>query len=151
MNKPKWTLRMCLLADHWLQHSSCVRRQVGAVVFDPASFAVYGIGYNDTPIGQEDCGEDGCPACAEGSVRNRTDCKCVHAEMNAMILARRDLRGAWIAIAVRKDGHLTIKRGLCDHCRALLIQAGVTVWCQRQLGQGTVMARTIETNEVLVW
>ncbi len=150
MNKPKWALRMCNLADHWCQYSTCMRRQVGAVVFDPVSFAVWGTGYNDTPIGEQDCGAGGCLECeADASTTDLINCACVHAEMNALLLAHRDLRGAWIAISTRKNGKRNIKN-LCGNCRKHMIQAGITVWCQSITGQA-VTARNVDTNEPLIW
>lgn len=152
MNKSKWVLRMCNLADHWSQYSTCVRRQVGAVVFDPVSFAVYGMGYNDTVIGAADCGEGGCTECENDSGVSTTDlinCACVHAEMNALLLARRDLRGAWIAIATQKNGRRSMKE-LCANCRKHLIQAGIVVWCQSATGQAATVRR-ISDNEPVVW
>ncbi len=105
---------MLALADLWSTYSTCVRRQVGAVLFHPETHAVVGIGYNDTPIGEDDCGEGGCEPCSEGSVKNRTDCKCVHAEMNAVLLAQR-VDGCWLATTYHP----------CIRCHNQLIQAGV--------------------------
>lgn len=154
MNKSKWVLRMCNLADHWSQYSTCKRRQVGAVVFDPESFAVYGLGYNDTPIGQEDCGDGGCKECMvpDQSTTDLINCSCVHSEMNALLLARRDLRGTWIAIASRRDGVRGFK-DLCSNCRKHLIQAGIVVWCQSVSGDFTVAAisRRIDNDEPVTW
>ncbi len=142
---------MCNLADHWSQYSTCVRRQVGAVVFDSVSFAVYGTGYNDTPIGAADCGESGCRECKAGgdSTTDLLNCACVHAEMNALLLSRRDLRGAWIAIASRKNGKREVKE-LCGNCRKHLIQAGISVWCQSATGQA-VLIRRVDGNEPVNW
>ena len=111
---------MLRLAREWSQYSTCVRSQVGAVLFDPTSKAVISIGYNDTPSDHPDCGEGGCPACADGETRARdTDaCVCVHGEQNCIALAAR--RGA------RTEGaHLAVTRKPCNGCRKLLTQAGV--------------------------
>lgn len=118
--RPGWPQRMLRLAQSWAQYSTCLRSQVGAVLFDPDSKAVISIGYNDTAIGRDDCGEGGCPACAgTGSARNLDDCNCVHAETNCIALAAR--RGA------RTEGaHIAVTRTPCNGCRKLLEQAGVT-------------------------
>src|SRR3990167_7469388 len=112
---------MLRLAREWSQYSTCVRAQVGAVLFDPTSKAVISIGYNDTPIAFPDCGEGGCPTCKEGeSVSLNTDCLCVHAEANAIALAAR--RGT------RTEGaHMATTRKPCNACRKLMTQAGVVV------------------------
>ncbi len=81
--RPGWNQRMLRLARSWAQYSTCVRSQVGAVLFDPDSKAVISIGYNDTPIDYTDCGEGGCNACTgKESARNLDSCMCVHAETN---------------------------------------------------------------------
>lgn len=119
--RPGWNERMLRLAREWSQYSTCVRKQVGAVLFDPTSKALISVGYNDTPIAYPDCGEGGCPTCQEGeSVSMNTDCLCVHAEANAVALAAR--RGT------RTEGaHLAVTHKPCNACRKLLIQAGVVV------------------------
>ncbi len=119
--RPGWNQRMLRLAREWGQYSTCVRSQVGAVLFDPDSKAVISIGYNDTAIGRDDCGEGGCPACTDRSEqpRNLDSCMCVHAEANCIALAAR--RGA------RTEGaHMAVTRTPCNGCRKLLTQAGVT-------------------------
>ncbi len=124
MQRPSWPNRMLMLAELWSQFSTCVRRKVGAVVYDPKTFAILGIGYNDTPIGAVDCGDGGCPACAEGSVRNSTQCACVHAEMNAILLSRADVRGAHLAVWNVKDGEVVVEPP-CVSCHKNRIQAGI--------------------------
>jgi dCMP deaminase len=119
-DRPSWPLRMIALAEHWSQYSTCVRRQVGAVLFNPETKAVLSIGYNDTPLGQQDCGVGGCPACQEGTeARHRLDCRCVHAEGNSLAFAARyglATEGTMIATTFQ----------VCDSCRKMLVQAGVT-------------------------
>lgn len=141
---------MCRLADHWSQHSTCLQRKIGAVVFDPMSFAVYGLGYNDTPIGKADCGHGGCVECQvpDASVVDLINCACVHAEMNALFLSRRDLRGTWIAIASRKGGEVSPK-DLCDNCRKHLLQAGVLAWCQVREGD-QVDVKDVKEDKLLL-
>ncbi len=124
MQRPSWPNRMLMLAALWSQFSTCVRRKVGAVVYDPKTFAILGIGYNDTPIGETDCGDGGCPACAEGSVRNSTACQCVHGEMNAILLSRADVRGAHLAVWNVKDGQVIVEPP-CVSCHKNRIQAGI--------------------------
>ncbi len=110
---------MLRLAQSWAQYSTCIRSQVGAVLFDPDSKAVISIGYNDTAIGRDDCGEGGCPACQGAEqARNPDSCLCVHSEANCIALAAR--RGA------RTEGaHMAVTRKPCNGCRKLLTQAGV--------------------------
>ena len=125
VDRPTWPRRMLMLAELWASFSTCKRRKVGAVLYDPETWAILGIGYNDTPIGEKDCGDGGCPACAEGSVRDRTDCNCVHAEMNAILLSRADIRGSHLAVWDIKAGQPVTKTSLCARCRGARIQAGI--------------------------
>ena len=130
VNQRKWAMRMVNAAEHWSQYSTCVRRQVGAVVFFPDTMALWGIGYNDTPIGDRDCGEGGCEECSKGgqSTTDLINCNCVHAEMNALLLSQRDTRGAWLAISSRKDGKRS-EKPLCGNCLKHAKQAGIEVLC----------------------
>jgi len=119
--RPGWDERMLLLAEGWAQYSTCKRRQVGAVLFDPETKAVISIGYNDTATGQVDCGDGGCERCDSDAiqVRDYLDCRCVHAEGNALALAAGRgvaTKGAWLATTLNP----------CASCTKILIQAGVT-------------------------
>lgn len=117
--RPSWNQRMLRLARNWSEYSTCVRSQVGAVLFDPTSKAVIAIGYNDTPSGFDDCGEGGCQGCqGEERARDTDSCLCVHAEQNCIALSAR--RGA-----VTEGAHMAITRKPCNTCRKILIQAGV--------------------------
>ena len=117
---------MLALAELWSDWSTCPRRRVGAVIFDPTNYAVISVGYNDTPTGAKDCGDGGCVACDQGSVSGRTDCLCVHAEMNAILLARTDIRGMHLAVWNVKDGKPVTKNSLCIGCLKHRQQAGIT-------------------------
>lgn len=73
--------------------SSCLRRQVGAVIVAPDD-RIVATGYNGTPRGVKNCDAGGCPRCAMNhetlAVGERLDeCLCVHAEINAIVTAAR--------------------------------------------------------------
>ena len=110
------------LAEFWSQHSSCLRRQVGAVLYDPKTKAIISVSYNDTAMNATNCGDGGCDLCQEPEdvkVKTALDCHCIHAEMNALLLAGRHGRkteGAVIAVT-----HIP-----CASCHKHLTQAGVT-------------------------
>lgn len=120
-HKFKWLARMRDLADYWSQYSTCKRRKVGAVLFDPTSFQVLTFGYNDTPTGEMNCGDGGCSVCnGEIPTRDNLDCFCVHAEMNCINFAAR-----W---GIKVQGmHLVSTIPPCRGCRKNLLQAGV-IW-----------------------
>ena len=125
MIRPSWHERMEALARQWASYSTCLKRKVGAVIYDPDSKAVLGLGYNDTPIGAIDCGDGGCLVCEEpiGKATLRIDCGCCHAEMNAVVLAARRgvaLEGA--RLVIWSDPPTKV----CLSCSKYLTQAGIT-------------------------
>lgn len=123
--RPSWPERMLAAAELWSRWSTCKRRQVGAVIFDPETFAILGIGYNDSARGEVNCGDGGCSPCTEGSVKNNALCSCVHAELNAVLLSRRDVRGMHMAIWNVKNG-ASVVGDLCVSCHKHLLQAGIS-------------------------
>jgi len=126
-DRPPWPKRFEEMASYWSTYSTCKRKKVGAVIFDPKTKAVVSIGYNDTPIGHKDCGAGGCAPC-RGSIGTSLmlDCFCVHAETNALLLAAR--RGT------KTDGcEIATSHPICASCRKHLIQAGITTAWPRGL------------------
>lgn len=72
------------------QRSTCVRRQVGAILVD-AGHHVLSLGYNGVPRGFDHCIDTPCPGAADPSGDTRR-CYAVHAEVNAVLqCARLDL------------------------------------------------------------
>lgn len=119
--RPPWPQRFVLVAEVWEQFSTCLHRHVGAAIFQPKSHALMGVGYNDTPIGEIDCAAGGCIPCQnENPTSLRLDCKCVHAEANAVFLNSRHgspgLEGCWIATTYQS----------CDSCVKMYRQVGIT-------------------------
>lgn len=111
------------LAQYWSQFSTCKKRQVGAVIYDPNTYAVLSIGYNDTPIGEPDCGDGGCDRCNGVEAASLyLDCLCCHAEMNAvMFAARRGIAIEGARLALWTEPMIPS----CSTCMKYLKQAGV--------------------------
>ena len=120
MNR-KWFGRFTEMAKLWASFSTCTKRQVGAVIVDTTTLAVVSVGYNDTGIGKTNCGDGGCEVCKGGDqARLNLDCDCIHAEMNALLLAAR--RGT------KTEGCTLIMWGcdeVCHSCLKHLMQAGI--------------------------
>lgn len=119
--RPTWPNRMLKLAEHWSQYSTCIRRQVGAVIYDPNTYAVISIGYNDTAIAMPDCGDGGCQTCKEPEdvkIKYALDCLCIHAELNAILLSAR--RGTAVL-----EMHMAVTYKPCNSCRKHMAQAGI--------------------------
>jgi len=111
---PKWDKRFLELAKHVAQWSKDPSTKVGAVVVDPDTREVLGMGYNGFPRGVEDTDE---------RLNNRlTKYKLVvHAEINAIINAGHNARGStiyvWPAFGIPP---------LCSSCAKAVIQSGIT-------------------------
>lgn len=128
----RWFARFTELAKLWASFSTCKRRRVGAVIVDTTTLAVVSMGYNDTGLGKTNCGDGGCEVCSnEESTRLNLDCACIHAEMNALLLAAR--RGT------KTEGCTLVIWGceeVCSSCFKHLTQAGIGEMC---IGQNTNM------------
>jgi dCMP deaminase len=120
-SRPSWDERFALLARQWSQYSTCKRSKVGAVIWDPISKAILSVGYNDTPIGDTDCGDGGCKICdSEEPVSLDRRCNCLHAEENCILLAAR--RGTKI-----EGARMHVTRKPCNSCFSHIKQAGLQV------------------------
>lgn len=114
-----WNEYFFRLADVAASRSSCLRRQVGAIIV--RDHTVVSTGYNGTPQGMRNCNEGGCPRCA-GTVPSGTgydSCTCVHAEQNAIALAARygyQTEGAHIYLTAIEP---------CLSCLKSIRQAGI--------------------------
>lgn len=104
----------CLVASR----STCLRRQVGAVIVKDKN--VLTTGYNGTPSGIRHCSETGClrEKMNIPSGERHELCRGLHAEQNAIIQAAK--HGVNIA-----DGTLYCTNAPCVICAKMLINAGI--------------------------
>lgn len=106
----KWTDRFMALAEEaasWSKDPDC---QVGAVIVSPDK-RLFTIGYNGFPAGIRD-------AYAEVTKAEKL-AYTVHAEVNAIVNARRDLTG-WTIYCTKAP---------CVDCAKAMIQAGLAHFC----------------------
>lgn len=104
----KWDLRFLEIARTISMWSKDPSTKVGSVIFDRDN-RVVSLGYNGFPKGVEDS--------AERYVDRETKYRMVvHAEMNAIMFARRDISGCSIA---------TYPFMPCSNCAASIIQSGI--------------------------
>jgi dCMP deaminase len=77
------------IADLVAQHSTCLRRKVGAVAVKDKR--IIGTGYNGAPSGMKHCAEVGCLRQELGipSGQRHEICRGIHAEQNVIIEAAR--------------------------------------------------------------
>lgn len=116
--RPSWDEYFMSLARLASTRSTCVRRQVGAVIVKDRM--VLSTGYNDTPRGVPNCGDGGCPRCQSDapSASGLDTCLCLHAEQNAIIQAA--YHGIGIAGATIYCTHQA-----CLTCAKMIVNAGL--------------------------
>jgi len=118
MVRPSWDDYFMDIARLVAHRSTCLRRQVGAVMVK--SKHVLATGYNGTPSGITHCSETGClrDQLKVPSGERHELCRGLHAEQNAIIQAARhgiDINGAT----------LYCTHSPCIICSKMLINAGI--------------------------
>lgn len=150
----------------WSKRSTCVRKQVGAVIFDLDSDRLLAIGYNGTVSGLVHCNElfnsDFTPKCSLLNYLKAADTKNnihhmfseqyeVHAEQNALL--------NMINTGTKKVSNMGIMCTLepCINCAKLIVGAGIKhVWYIEKYDRATYdikqyFKRAGVTCEEFVW
>lgn len=150
----------------WAKRSTCIRKQVGAVIFDLDSDRLLAIGYNGTVSGLVHCNElfntDLTPKCSLLNYLKAADTKNnihhmfseqyeVHAEQNALL--------NMIHTGTKKASNMGIMCTLepCLNCAKLIIGAGIKhVWYMEKYDRATYdikqyFKRAGVTCEEFVW
>ena len=118
MPRPSWPEYFMAIARMVAQRSTCLRRQVGAIIVKDKR--ILATGYNGAPAGLRHCEETGCLR-KEASIPSGTHhelCRGLHAEQNAIIQAA--YHGISIAGAT-----LYCTNKPCVICSKMLINAGI--------------------------
>ena len=120
MNRPSWDEYFMQMAELTAQRSTCLRRQVGAIIVKEKH--IIATGYNGAPKGLPHCEELG------GCLREKLEipsgerhelCRALHAEQNAIIQAAtlgQSIEGATIYITHQP----------CIICAKTIINAGIS-------------------------
>ena len=120
MNRPSWDEYFMQMAELTAQRSTCLRRQVGAIIVKEKH--IIATGYNGAPKGLPHCEELG------GFLREKLEipsgerhelCRALHAEQNAIIQAAtlgQSIEGATIYITHQP----------CIICAKMIINAGIS-------------------------
>ena len=150
----------------WAKRSTCIRKQVGAVIFDLDSDRLLAIGYNGTVSGLVHCNElfntDLTPKCSLLSYLKAADTNNnlhhmfseqyeVHAEQNALL--------NMIHTGTKKASNMGIMCTLepCLNCAKLIVGAGIKhVWYMEKYDRATYdikqyFKRAGVTCEEFVW
>jgi len=109
-----WDEYFCKFVEIAEQRSSCLRRQVGAVLVKDR--AIISIAYNGAPSGIPECKV--CVREGSDSGYNLDNCLAVHAEVNAILLAAKFGRSSDGAV-------LYCSCKPCFTCAKMLVNAGV--------------------------
>ncbi|HUS45174.1 MAG TPA: cytidine/deoxycytidylate deaminase family protein [Phycisphaerae bacterium] len=118
MSRPSWDEYFMAVAEEVARRSTCLRRQVGAILV--VDRRILATGYNGAPSGVPHCEETGClrEQMAVPSGERHELCRGLHAEQNAIIQAAK--YGARIAGATLYTTHRP-----CSLCAKMTINAGV--------------------------
>lgn len=119
-NRPSWDEYFMQMAELTAQRSTCLRRNVGAVIVKDKH--IIATGYNGAPRGLSHCGERG------GCLRQQLNvpsgqrhelCRALHAEQNAIIQA------ATLGQSI-EGGAIYITHQPCVICAKMIINAGLS-------------------------
>jgi len=118
MSRPDNDTYFMRMADLVATRSTCLRRQVGAVIMKEKR--VLTTGYNGAPKGLKHCAEVGCVR-TQNNIESGTRhelCRGVHAEQNAVIQA------AYFGASI-KDASIYTTNFPCVMCAKILVNAGI--------------------------
>jgi dCMP deaminase len=118
LDRPSWDEYFMQITAHVASRSTCLRRQVGALLVK--NRCILATGYNGVPRGITHCSETGClrEQRKVPSGERHELCRGLHAEQNAIIQAAR--HGVNIS-----DAKLYCTDSPCIICSKMLINAGV--------------------------
>jgi dCMP deaminase len=118
MTRPTWIEHFSDAARLAAKRSTCVRRQVGAVIVKDNH--ILSTGYNGAASGMPHCAELGCIRQEQGipSGQRHELCRGVHAEQNAIIQA------AYHGTSI-KDSEMYITHFPCFICAKMIRNAGI--------------------------
>jgi len=116
--RPSWNSYFMQMAQVVAGRSTCLRRQVGAIIVKDKQ--ILSTGYNGSPAGLRHCDEVGClrQSLSVPSGERQEICRAVHAEQNALVQAAKH----GVAIA---GADLYVTHQPCVLCVKLIINAGI--------------------------
>lgn len=119
MSRPSWDEYFMKIVDLVKTRSTCLRRQVGALIVKDKR--ILASGYNGAPAGVSHCEDVGClrQQLNIPSGERHELCRAIHAEQNAIVQA------AYAGTSV-KDSTIYVSLQPCSLCAKLIINAGIT-------------------------
>jgi len=134
MSRPSWDQYFIDITHLVATRSTCLRRQVGALLVKDRN--ILATGYNGTPSGITHCEDVGClrDRLQVPSGERHELCRGLHAEQNAIIQAARH--------GVNIDGATLYCTTMpCIICTKMLINAGIRRIVYEEIGRATSRAR----------
>jgi deoxycytidylate deaminase len=130
--------RFVQFCDSLAELSTCKKRQVACVTFDPWFRGVGAVGYNGPPVGASN---GSCPGREEQDQFDR--CGCVHAEVNALVRMRPGPANIMYVTAAP-----------CRHCAGVIVNSGlikVVLWRDfSKNGEGLVVLNAADVLQYQV-
>ncbi len=116
--RPSWDEYFMEIVELIKTRSTCIRRQVGALIVKDKR--ILATGYNGAPTGCSHCTEMGCMRQEMGipSGQRHELCRAIHAEQNAIVQAAHS--GTSVA-----GGTLYVTHQPCVLCSKMVINAGI--------------------------
>lgn len=117
MNRLEWEEYFIKITKLVAERSSCLSRQVGAVIVKQNR--ILATGYNGSPSGVKNCCDEGtCLRKGSKSGENLNECMAVHAELNAI------LQCAKMGVCC-EDATIYVTTYPCVNCMKAIIQSGI--------------------------
>lgn len=117
--RPSWDSYFMEITQVVASRSTCLRRQVGAVIIKDRRILT--TGYNGAPVGLAHCADTGCLRQQTGipSGERQELCRALHAEQNAI------LQAALYGISIQRASIYCTNQP-CVLCAKMIINAGMT-------------------------
>lgn len=143
MPRPSWDDYFMSIAEQVATRSTCMRRQIGAVLVKGKR--ILATGYNGVPIGLEHCETAGCLRERLGipSGTQHELCRGLHAEQNAVVQAAR--------FGIAMDGATVYSTTQpCVACTKILLNAGVEEIVYRDGYPDELAAAIVQESGVVI-
>lgn len=143
MNRPSWDEYFMEVAEVVRKRSTCMRRQVGAVIVKDNR--ILSTGYNGAPKGLRHCAEVGCTRANNNvpSGERHELCRGLHAEQNAIIQAAvfgTAIEGATIYTTLSP----------CVLCTKMIINSGIKRIVLREQYNDPLAIEMLEESGIIV-
>ena len=144
MERPDWSVYFMQIAQTVATRSTCLRRQVGAVLVHKRH--ILATGYNGAPAGLPHCSDTGCVRQQQNVPPGQRHelCRGLHAEQNALIQAAK--HGVVIS-----HSWLYCTHAPCAICAKMLLNAEIAGVVYEHGYPDTLARQLFEAGQVALW